>query len=469
MNGANDVYMRDSDAFAWNLEADPLLRSTVVSVLVFDRAPDVERLFDRLERATRMAPGFRHCVVQAPLRLGNPRWVLDHDFDPHFHVRRIAAPAPGTVASVLEFACQTGMTAFDRDRPLWELTLVGGVEGGRTAAILKMHHSLTDGIGGMDMAKYLFDLEPEPGDLGPAPDAPAAAPVSSWALARDAARFDAGRVARVAGGVLRSSGPAIARTVRHPRRTIGAGIDLVRSVVRTVEPLTNTLSPVMRDRRRAWRYETITVPLDALREAARRHDLTLNDAYLGALTGGLRRYHARHGADVDELRVTMPISIRMPEDPVGGNRITLMRFRVPVGLVDPVARMRLIHDACLAARREPAVPYTNAIAFGTNFMPRAALGAMLKHVDFLASNVPGISVPLYLAGARVEEWYTFGPTLGAALNATLVSYDGTCSVGLTVDTGAVPDPEVLRECLLEGFDEILGGAARDLIRRSAIA
>ena len=460
MNRADDVYMRDSDAFAWNLEADPLLRSTVVSVLVFDRALDLERLYDRLERATRMAPGFRHCVVQAPLHLGNPRWVLDHDFDPRFHVRRIAAPAPGTVASVLEYACQTGMTAFDRDRPLWELTLVGGVEGGRTAAILKMHHSLTDGIGGMDMAKYLFDLEPEAADLGPLPEAPAADALSTWALARDAARFDAGRVARVAGGLLRATGPAIARTVRHPRRSIGAGVDLVRSVVRTVEPLTDTLSPVMQDRRRAWRYDTMTVSLDGLREAARRHDLTLNDAFLGALTGGLRRYHARHDAQVDELRVTMPISIRLPDDPVGGNRITLMRFKVPVGLADPVARMRVIHDTCLTARHEPAVPYTNAIAFGTNFMPRSALGAMLKHVDFLASNVPGIGVPMYLAGARVTEWYAFGPTLGAAFNATLVSYDGRCSVGLNVDTGAVPDPEVLRDCLREGFDEILAVATR---------
>ena len=80
---------------------------------------------------------------------------------------------------------------------------------------------------------------------------------------------------------------------------------------------------------------------------------------------------------------------------------------------------------------------------------------MLKHVDFLASNVPGIDVPVYLAGARVAEWYAFGPTIGAALNATLVSYAGTCYVGVNIDTGAIPDGAAMLECLREGFDEVI--------------
>ena len=119
----------------------------------------------------------------------------------------------------------------------------------------------------------------------------------------------------------------------------------------------------------------------------------------------------------------MPISIRKPDDPIGGNRITLMRFKTPVGLRDPVARIRGIHELCIDARHEPAVAYTNAIAGALNVLPRTYVGGMLKHVDFLASNVPGIDVPVYLAGARVAEWYAFGPTIGAALNTTLVSYD----------------------------------------------
>jgi len=154
-----DAYMRDSDAFSWYMEDDPLLRSTIVSVVVLDGAPNASRLIERAERATRISPGFRHKVVQAPLRLANPRWAVDPDFNLAYHVRHIAAPAPGTLAQVFEYACQTGMAGFDRQRPLWEFTLVDGLDGGRSALIMKLHHALTDGIGGMEMAKYLFDLE----------------------------------------------------------------------------------------------------------------------------------------------------------------------------------------------------------------------------------------------------------------------------------------------------------------------
>ena len=107
-NLRHDVYMSDSDAFSWYMEADPLLRSTVVSVMVLDGAPDMERLLERVDRATRMAPGFRHKVVQAPSRLANPRWVVDPDFDLTFHVRRISAPAPGTLAQVVDYRARRG-------------------------------------------------------------------------------------------------------------------------------------------------------------------------------------------------------------------------------------------------------------------------------------------------------------------------------------------------------------------------
>ena len=171
MSTTTDLYMRDSDAFSWYMEADPLLRSTVVSVVLLDGQPDVTRLFDRVERACRTTPGFRHKVVQAPLRIANPRWVVDNDFELGFHLRRIAAPAPGRIGDVFAYACQTGMAGFDRQRALWEFTLVEGLEGGRAALVMKLHHTLTDGVGGMEMAKNLFDLAPDSPELGPMPTA----------------------------------------------------------------------------------------------------------------------------------------------------------------------------------------------------------------------------------------------------------------------------------------------------------
>jgi diacylglycerol O-acyltransferase len=436
------------------MEADPLLRSTVVSVMVLERAPDLARLLDRADRATRMAPGFRHKVVQAPSRMANPRWVVDPDFDLTFHIRRISAPGSGALAEVFEYARQTGMAGFDRDRPLWELTLVEGVEGGRLALVMKLHHALTDGVGGMEMAKYLFDLEPDPGDPGPMPDAPPPQRISTLGLMLDAVRHNVGTYAAFTRDRVTSAPAALAGALRRPGDALRTSVEVAGSIARTVRPVSSTLSAVMQDRGLAWHYETITVEFEDLRAPARVLGLTLNDAFLGAVTGGLQRYHERHGSAVDELRLTMPISVRTPDDPIGGNRITLMRFKVPVSQHDPAQRMHRIHELCLAARHEASIPYTNAIAGALNVLPRGLVGSMLKHVDFLASNVPGISVPIYLAGARVTEWYAFGPTIGASLNATLVSYDGTCYVGVNIDTNAIPDGAALMECMREGFAEL---------------
>ena len=464
MGTTSDPYLRDSDAFSWYMEADPLLRSTIVSVVVLDRQPDVDRLLERAERACRVTPGFRHKVVQAPLRLANPRWVVDENFALAFHTRRIAAPSPGSLADVFDDACHSAMTGFDRERALWEFTLVEQLQGGRAALVMKLHHALTDGIGGMEMARHLFDLEPAPPDLGPMPPVPEPERMSSAALVRDALGHNLTRAASVAREVVPRTVRNGARALLHPAAALKRGTDTVGSVARTVRPVNSTLSPVMQARRLAWHYDALTVPLDALRRAAHAAGRTLNDAFLTAVSGGLMEYHERHDATVAELRLTMPISIRRPDDPVGGNRVTLMRFKIPVGLHDADALMGRIHELCLEARREPAAAYTNAIAGVLNVLPRSYVGGMLKHVDFVASNVPGIDVPVYLAGARVAEWYAFGPTIGAALNTTLVSYDGTCYIGINVDLGAVPDPSEMLECLRDGFEEVTHAECR-MVRR----
>ena len=157
--------------------------------------------------------------------------------------------------------------------------------------------------------------------------------------------------------------------------------------------------------------------------------------------------------------MTLPISVRSPDDPPGGNRITLQRFRVPAGIDDPVDRMRAIHRCCRAARGERSLSYTDAIAGALNVLPSAVVGGMLKHVDFLASDVAGFPGPTYLCGARLSGYYTFGPTIGSAMNATLFSYGDLCCIGITVDTAAVPDHELLAECLEQGFSEVIGTIA----------
>src|SRR6185369_6036395 len=137
------------------------------------------------------------------------------------------------------------------------------------------------------------------------------------------------------------------------------------------------------------------------------------------------------------------------------NRITLMRFDVPAGVVDPAQRIAEIHRRASNVRHERSLPYTQLIAGALNLMPRWYIGSILRHVDFVASDVPGIPVPVFLGGAPVRAQYAFGPTIGAAVNITLLTYVDVCSFGINVDTGAIPDYDVFRDCLVDGFDEVL--------------
>ena len=452
--------MRASDAFAWYMERDPPLRSTVVAVIWLDCAPDWDVFAARIDRVSRFMPSLRQRVVEPPLRLSTPRWAYDPHFDLNWHLRRVTAPAPRTREVVLQFARRAAMAAFDRDRPLWELTLVDGLEGGEAALILKIHHSLTDGVGGIQMLAVMLDLQREPSDRGEMPSAPLGERLDLRAMVAGAVGLMAGRTVYLARRGAQLAIPALVGYARDPvGRVLGAAA-MARSVYRTAAPILDTKSPLMRERAMTRHLAMMEISLDALKRAAMTVGGTVNDAYLAAVTGGLRRYHERHSTAVGSLRVVMPINLRSPDDTSWGNKITLLRLTVPVGEPDPGSRMRLLHRVTEAARNEPSLPVTDVIAEALNMLPSGYVGGVFKHIDFLASNVPGTPLPLFLAGSEITGFFAFGPTIGASLNTTLVSYRGTCDIGVNIDTAAVPDPDVMLECLREGFDEIAAlGAA----------
>jgi WS/DGAT/MGAT family acyltransferase len=347
------------------------------------------------------------------------------------------------------------MSAFDAAHPVWEFTLVESLRGGGAALIMKLHHSLTDGIGGMQLLLALFDTDSDPPAQGALPEPPAE-PVEGTAELVTASILHEGRkILALAQHQASEVLPALWRAGRHPVRNTRDVVEVVRSVARMVAPVPSTLSPIMKGRSLGRRLAMLEVGLDDLKRASAVAGGSVNDGFMAAVTGGFRRYHEHHGQPVEELRVTLPISTRTPEDPAAGNRITLERFTVPVGLADPRARIQAIGRRCREARDERSVPHSNTIAGVLNLLPQGAVGSMLKHVDFLASNVPGLGFPVYLAGARMTKYVPFSPTIGAALNVTLLSYDGTCGVGVTVDTAAVPDIELFMACLTEGFAEVL--------------
>jgi len=412
--------MQNSDAFAWYMEDDPALRSTVVAVVRLEREPDWVRLRERIDRLTGLVPQLRMRVQSPRLRLRPPSWVDTAAFDLDRHLTR------RTVADwdeVLDLAREAAESEFDRSRPLWQFTLLDGMTDGGACLLMKLHHSLTDGIGGIQLAAHVLDLGPEPAADGDG--LPTAAP-----------RPPVG-------------GPG-ATAPKKPPLTRRA-----RSVWRVMRPVRAQLSPLFGERGVRRRVAVLDVPLAGLRAAAKASGGRVNDAFLAGVLGGLERYHQRHGSRLPEARVTMPVSLRTGADGLGGNKITLLRIAMPSGHADPAGRIGGIAGIVRGWRDEPALAYTQGIARTLNLLPRAYVGNMLKRMEVVASDVPGVPVPVWLAGARLTAFYSFGPTIGAAVNVTLLSYAGTCHVGVNVDTGAVPDHELLVACLREGFAEVV--------------
>jgi diacylglycerol O-acyltransferase / wax synthase len=458
-----ETHMSDADALMWNIEKDPQLRSTIVAVMVLDQIPDWTALQDRIEQATWAIPRMRQRVVTPMLRIGPPHWSVAPDFDLRYHVRRLRVPPPGDFTTVLDLARTAAMSPFDRARPLWEYTAVEGLADGSSAMILKVHHSMTDGVGGLELLMGLFDLErdPAPGTSEPAPrveedELDALTPVGLIRPSIDHRRRRAlGIARRGVGEGLR----AAQRLALDPTGTTTDAARAGRSVAEYLAPATSPRSPIMRGRTLGRDLATFEVPLDQLKAAGRSVGGSLNDAFVAGAVGALARYHEFHGAPLDDLRMMMPINLRVEGDAPAGNHFTPARFLVPADVKDPAERITVLSERCRWIRDEPAVNLTDALATVFNALPIAFttsfLGAMFKCADFVASNMAGAPVPVYLAGARLDRVFAFGPLSGAAVNFTLISHCGTCCIGVTSDSVAVPDPEILVEHLDAAFAEIL--------------
>ena len=450
-------FMSQTDAFTWAMESDPRLRSTVVTVIMLDRAPDWDVVQSRFEVLSRTLPMWRQRVVQSPPPTP-PRWEDAPDFDISFHLRRVSAPEPGDLDAVLEMARVAAMSDFDRARPLWTATLIEGLADGGAAVLCKFHHGLTDGVGGVQIAMTLFDLTAKPRSRKSVETGAAEPQVHERGILSDyidIARYDIGLVSKGVTGVLGAAPRLLFSAVRRPLQTASSAGELAASVYRTMRPVGETGSPLMTQRTLVRQLAVHEVPLPKLKEAAHRGGGALNDAFVAGIAGGLRRYHEKHGVTVGDLHLTMPISTRKDGDDMGGNHITLARFDVPVGLADPAERIHETRERTRKVRNEKSTPSIQLIAGAMNLMPRWYVGSVLRKVDFLASDVPGIPVPVYLAGAKVRVQYAFGPTIGSAVNVTLLTYVDTCALGIDVDTGAIPDFDEFYECLVAGFDEVL--------------
>lgn len=442
----------------WSLEQDPVLRSTFANVTFLDRPADPGRLRDRLLKAVEDLPRLRQRVVDAPGGIQSPSWVDDPLFDIDFHLRRVAVPPPGTERDVLDLAAVLSADPFDRARPLWQFVLVEGVEGGRGAMIQKLHHTITDGEGGVRLSARFLDLErdaTEPLDAGRPPREPEPEPARS--------PFDPVR------GPLNLARRAVAEAVETVTNPLGVpgkagdAVDTARSLLRQVAVVEQARSPLWTERSLRRHLEILSIPLEDAKRAATALGGTVNDLFVAGAAGAAGAYHRARGVEVDLLRMAMPISTRQAGAGAGGNAFAPTRFLVPVGITDPVERFEAVRAVITATKSERALGAAGGVAGVLSALPAPLLLRAARQqvgtVDFTTSNVRGAPFELYFAGARIDGNFPIGPLAGTAFNLTTLSYAGNLDMGCLCDTAAIDDPALLRECLVEAYGELMAAGA----------
>ena len=450
----------------------------VGSICVVDPSTSPEPLtLERLQRVItsrlHLVPPFRRRLAEVPFGFDQPYWIEDPDFDIEFHVRELALPAPGDDKQLAEQAARLHARPLDRRRPLWELYLISGLSGGRMAIYTKVHHAAIDGVSGNDILAAVLDVTPEGRDLGEAPPWKGeTVPGSIPLLARSvlSLAYQPVRAARVGAAIARSL-PGLAVSPARPKLPVvdrllprrGASAVLQQTGLRA--PRTPFNRPVGPHRR--WAF--CTVPLADVKAVKNAGGGTVNDVVMALCAGALRRWLVDHGALPDgPLIAAVPVSVRTEEQKgTGGNRVSTMTAPLPTHLAEPADRLAHCHEAMRAAKEQHGALPATLLSDVTQFaMPALAgqaarMAARLRLVEWLSpfnliiSNVPGPSIPLYYAGARLLAYYPLSAIAdGQGLNMTVMSYEDGMHFGLIADRELVPDLDRLAGYLVDELDEL---------------
>jgi HAD superfamily hydrolase (TIGR01490 family) len=454
--------MNPLETAMWRAETvDPRLRANVTLLELLEPAPDWDRLQGAHEWASRMVPRMRQRVVEPALGIGTPRWVTVGELDLDRHVRRVTLGGQGTMRDLLDVVGPFAAAPLDRDRPLWEVLLVEGLAGGRAGYVVKTHHSITDGLGAVQLMSMLHSRTAEHDPHRPEPPVPAAGEVSRVGVLAEQVT---GAVRGAPIGVLRRGVGALGSALR-PWAAVDQAAHALRSSGRTLTP-PPAGSALLAARGGGWRFEVLEVPFKDLKAGARAAGGSLNDGYLAAVLGGFRRYHDRLGEPDGTLTLGIPISLRNEDDPQGGNRFTGARWTASLAAEDAATRVGEVRQFVLSARadaRTDAVAELLLPALG--WLPAPVVGALSGRLtsanDVQASNLPGVTEPVYVAGSRIVRMYPFGPLPGCAVMITLISHEGQCCIGVNLDTAAVTDPDGLVADLQAGLDEVVALGAQD--------
>ena len=440
----------------------------VASVMIFDGdPPGHEEFVESVSRRLHLVPRYRQKVAFMPLNAGRPRWVDDPHFNIGYHVSRSALPPPGSEQQLRDLAGRLFSQQLDRYRPLWELWIVEGLEGGRFAAVSKTHHALIDGIAGVDLMSVLFDTKPNPtvpADRG-RPWHPRPTPSTAELVAE--ALIDRATVPGEAVG-------AVTDALRRPRALAGGAWETLVGVgamawaglrPAPASPYNRRIGP---HRRFTW-IRTSLADMKAIKEELGG---TVNDVVLATVAGGLGRHMRRRGDDTTgvTLRAFVPVSVRAADHGGGGgNQVSGMIAPLPVGEEDPRRRLATVSTAMARLKSSGQAVGAKALTDLSGFAPpnilsqASRLSSRQRFVNLVVTNVPGPQDALYLGGREMRDVFPMVPLASnTALGVAIMSYHGRMNFGLHADWDLLPDLEDLAEDFERSLAELARAAGQRL-------
>ena len=414
-----------------------------------------------------LVPRYRQIVRFVPFDLGRPVWVDDPNFNIQYHLRHTALPAPGGEVELRRLVGRVMAQPLDRTKPLWEIWVVQGLDGGQWGVLSKTHHAMVDGVSGTDLLSVIMDTSPEPStpvadDWWPPP------PPSRLELAAQA-MVDLARSPYEQFRALRAS-------TRIPRQALAEVIEVARGLsalaglVRPT-PLSSLNGPIGPHRRYAWAQSSV----DDIKMVRKAFGGTFNDVVLACITRGFRDLLLSRDEPVDRVvRTLVPVSIR-PRDMSGkavgdgtlANRVSAMFAELPVGLEDPLARLHAVSAQMVGLKESRQAVAGEALTSLSGFAPPMllSLGTRVtarlgqRNVNTVTTNVPGPQLPLYLSGRRMLKAFPYVPLASQVrIGVAIFSYNGQVNVGVTGDYDTAPDIEVLCHGIETGMAELLAAA-----------
>ncbi len=432
---------------------------------------DYDRLVRLIKTRIALVPRYRQRIRWVPGGLRNPVWVDDGSFDVTYHIRRSALPRPGTEAQLRDLVARIMSRPLDRTRPMWEMYLVEGLERGRFAVLTKTHHAMVDGVSALDIGQVILDTDPQPRETA----------VDTWHPAREPSNVElvvaaVNDIARSPAAVVEGARHGLAdvsKTVTSMGRQL---VGMASAAVTVAKSMPD--SPLNVEIGEQRRFATTAMRLGDLKDIRKAHGGTVNDVVLAITAGALRSWLMTRDESVGTrttIRALVPVSVRERDDVTSGNKVAAFLVDLPVGEPDPVVRLARVSFEMAQHKERGQMLGAEAIIMVAGFAPPTlhSLGARVgsslskRLFNLVVTNVPGPQVPLYAGGAKMLAVYPVVPlSKGQAVSIGLTSYNGGVFFGLNADRDAMPDVDVLAQCLADAAEELLD-TARPARRRPA--